>query len=69
MVSLFFKFYLFVFGCAGSLPLPRLSLVATHGGYSPVAVHGVLTTVTSPVAEHRFQEARASAVAAQGLRS
>jgi len=42
MVSFFFKFYLFVFGCAGSSLLHRISLVATNGGYSPVVVLGLL---------------------------
>ena len=34
------------------MALPRLSLVAASGGYSLVAVHGLL--VASLVAEHRL---------------
>ena len=47
-----FCFVFVVFGCAGSLWLCRLSLVALSGGYSLVVVHGLLIAVASPVAEH-----------------
>ena len=43
----------FTFGCAGSLLLHGLlSLVAVSGGYSLVAVHGLLTAVASTVVGH-----------------
>ena len=35
-------FYPFIFGCAGSLLLRGLSLIAASGGYSLVAVHRFL---------------------------
>ena len=44
-----------------------LSLVAVSGGYSPVAVQGLLIAVASPVAEHGLQSMRASVAAACGL--
>ena len=44
----FFKnFYLFVFGCAGSLLLHRLSLVAASRGYSLAVVLRPLIVVAS----------------------
>ena len=46
-VVYFFKFYLFMFGCTGSLLLLLWS-------YSLAAAHGLLTVVASPVAEHGF---------------
>ena len=33
---------------------PGFSLVAVRGGYSLVAVHGLLIAAASPVAEHRL---------------
>ena len=51
----FFYFILYIFGCAGSLLLAHgLSLVAASGGYSLVAIQGLLTVVASLVAEHRI---------------
>ena len=51
-VSFLFKnFYLFIFGCAGSSMLLRLSLVAECRGYSLVLLHGLLIVVASLVAE------------------
>ena len=41
--------FIFVFGCAGFSLLHRPSLVATSGGYSLIAVHGLLVEVTSLV--------------------
>ena len=46
-----------------------LSLVAESGGYSLVAVCGLLTVVASRVVEHRLWGLRASVVAAPGLSS
>ena len=52
-LSLFLKCCLFIFGCAGSLLLHGLSSpVAVSGGYSLVAVHGLLIVVASTVVEH-----------------
>ena len=45
------------------------SLVAESGGYSLVAVRGLLTVATSLVAEHRFWGMQASVVVASGLQS
>ena len=54
-VSFLFKnFYLFIFGCAGSSVLLRLSLVAECRGYSVPAARRLLTVVASLVAERRL---------------
>ena len=45
LLSLLLKFYLFIFGYAGSLLLHMFSLVA---------VHGLLITVASLLTEHRL---------------
>ena len=45
------------------------SLVAVNGGYSLVAVPGLLITLASLVKEHGLQGAQASAVVAPGLQS
>ena len=56
LVLLFcFLFDSFIFGCAGSLLLCRLSLVAGSGGHSLVEVHGLLIAVASLVLENGFQ--------------
>ena len=47
---------LFIFGCAGSLLVRGLSLVAASGGYSLTVVRGLLIAVASLVAEHGLQE-------------
>ena len=48
-------FFQLIFGCAGSLLLPGLSLVAAvSGGYSRVAVHRHLIVVASLAVEHRL---------------
>ena len=44
-----------------------LSLVVLSGGYSLIAVHGLLIAVASPVAEHRPQDTQASVAVARGL--
>ena len=44
-----------------------LSLVAESGGCSQVMVHGLLTAVASPVAEHGPQGVLASAVSGHGF--
>ena len=62
LVKLFIYFWL-----PGSSCHTGLSLAAESGGYSPVAVHGLLFGVASPVAGHRLQGMQASAVAAPGL--
>ena len=41
-----------MFGCAGFLLLPGLSLVVESRGYSVFVVRGLLITVASPVVEH-----------------
>ena len=46
--------YLLTFGCAESLATCRLSLAAESRGYSLVAVHGLLTAVSSLVKEDRL---------------
>ena len=57
---IFKKFYflknLFIFKILAALGLAacRLSLVARSGGYSLVAVQGLLAVVTSLLAEHRL---------------
>ena len=46
-IIVFFK-NVFIFGCAGSCCCIGLSLVAEgSGGCSPIALHGLLITVTS----------------------
>ena len=37
--------------------MQRLTLVATSGEYSPIAVFGLLIALASPVAEHGLQSA------------
>ena len=48
-------FKLFVFGCGKwvFVAVGRFSLLAASGGYSLVAVHGLLTAVAALVVEHR----------------
>ena len=46
--------YLLTFGCAGSLLLHWLSLVAASRGLCPVVMHGLLIVVSSLVEEHRL---------------
>ena len=48
------NFYLFIFVCAGSLLLCRLSLVVASRDCSLVATHRLLTAVASLVVEHRL---------------
>ena len=52
------KFYiykiLFIFGCAGSSLLLRLSLVVEKGSCSLVVVEGFLIALTCLVVEHRL---------------
>ena len=43
-----------IFGCVGSSLLRGLSSVAASGGYSRVEVCGLLTAVTSLIAEHKL---------------
>ena len=61
--------HLFIFGCAGSLLLHRLSLVAVSTGYCLVTVCGLLIAVASPVVEHESSGPWASVIAAGGLSS
>ena len=51
-VHFFKEIILFIFGCAGSLLLCGLFLVAASGGYSLVAMNRPLIVVSSLVAEH-----------------
>ena len=46
-----------------------LSLVAASGGYSPVAVLGLLTAVASLVLEHRFQSCGTRASLPRSMRN
>ena len=46
------RFYLFIFGCTGSLFCASLSLAVAIGGCSLVAVHRLLIVVTSLDVEH-----------------
>jgi len=51
LLSSFFK--KIIFGCSGFFVAAcRLSLVTASGGYSLVAMHGLLIAVASLVAEH-----------------
>ena len=50
----FLTFYLFIYGCAGSSLLLKLSLVVVSGAYFLVVAHRFLIAVTSLVAEHRL---------------
>ena len=45
-------FYLFIFGCAGSLLLHGLSLAAVRRGYSLVVMCGLLVALASLVVGH-----------------
>ena len=63
-----FCFYLFIFGCAGSLLLCRLCSGCSEQGLL-IVVSGLLIAVASLVVEHRLQRARASVVVAPGLQS
>ena len=63
--EMFFKFYLFIFGCAGSSLLRGLSLVTASGGYSLIAVLGLLISMATLVVEHRLWDARAQNYGAQ----
>ena len=49
-VCLLFFFFFFFFAVPGLLCCPGFSLVVASGGYSPVAVHGLLIVVASLVA-------------------
>ena len=48
----FFKFYLFIFGCAGSLLLLWLFSSRGERSFSLVLVRGPIIVVASPVVEH-----------------
>ena len=50
----YYKFYLFLFGCAGSLLLCRLSRAVASGGYSVVSVLRLLIAVGCLAAEHQL---------------
>ena len=58
----FIHFYFWLCGCCMGF-----SLVAKSGGYSLVAVRGILVAVASLAAEHRLYGTQASAVAAPRL--
>ena len=60
--------YLFMFGCAGSLLLCRLSLVVVSRGYSAVVEYALVIALASLV-KHRLQGMQASVAAAHGLSS
>ena len=64
----FFLFYSFLFlALLGLRCYMGFSLVAKSGGYSLVAVRGILLAVASLAAEHRLYGTQASAVAAPRL--
>ena len=71
MASFFKKiiYYLLVWAVLGLCCCTGFSLVAVNGGYSLVAVPGLLITLASLVEEHGLQGAQASAVVAPGLQS
>ena len=52
LIVLFLKIYLFIFGCAGSLLLQGLSLVAESGSCSLAVVHRLLIALASVVVEY-----------------
>ena len=52
LIVLFLKIYLFIFGCAGSLLLQGLSLVAASGSCSLAVVHRLLIALASVVVEY-----------------
>ena len=58
----------FILGCAGSLLLHDISLVAAVGSYFLAAVHGLLTGVTS-LAEHRLSATEAQQLWFPGSRA
>ena len=58
-----------IFGCAGSVLLRGLSLVAARGGYSLVVVCKLLSVMASLVAEHGLQRTQASGAAVWGFSS
>ena len=63
----FKTFYLFIWLCWVFTAECRLSLAAVSGGYSLVAVCGLLIAAASLVAEHRLQGIEASVVVVPGL--
>ena len=66
IAPVFFFFYLFIFGCAGSSLLHTLSLVAVSRSSSLVMVYGPLVAVASLV-ECRLSGTRVLVVAVCGL--
>ena len=67
---MFLKFYLFIFGYAGSALLRGLSSSCGKQGNSLIAVHKLLTVVASLIAdEHGLSGMQASVVVALGLSS
>ena len=50
-----FIYYLFIFGCVGSLLLLNFSPVAASKGYNLIAVLWLLTVMSSLVAKQGFQ--------------
>ena len=71
MLILFFIILLFLFlhflVCYVFVATHGLSLVAVSGGYSLVAVHGLLIVVASLVVELGLQSGQASRVSVHGL--
>ena len=65
MLFIFILFYFWV--VPGLHCCAKFSPVAMSKGYSPVAVHGLLIEVASPVAERRLSGAWASVLEALGL--
>ena len=49
---IYIKICLFVYDCAGSSLLCRLSLAAASRGYCLAVVHGLLIAIASLVAQH-----------------
>ena len=64
---IYIQFYLFTFGCAGSLLPCGLSSICAGGAI--VAVDGLLVAVASLAAEHGHQSMQAPVAAACELRS
>ena len=68
MCHIFLIFILFIFSCAGSTLLYRLSLVSENADYISV-VHRLLIVVASLVVEHRLYGIQASVVETHRLQS
>ena len=62
-----YNFVYFYFGCGRLLWLSGFTLVVANGGYSLVAVRGLLFAMASLAVEHRLEGTWTSVVGASGL--